>query len=124
MRNVFIQDLKNIKSEVLALKQSYIRGLDRINLFVGSATHQFTTPIAQYQYHVRITIEFLTNSTQEPFNMLNSSARIIDVAGRLWDSNLKRLIVAGTIIVPDSMNPYTQYVIASAQILNVSIEEW
>lgn len=120
MRNLFIEDLKNIKSEVLSLKQSYIRGLDRINCFTNSTTCNFTHPIGTNQYLFRLTITFQTTSTYEPFNMLGDGGRIYSTTARVWNTNTKTLIIAGNIICPST---YTLNMIATAPIISMKLED-
>lgn len=127
MRNVFIQDLKNIKSEVLALKQSYIRGLDRINCYTAKATHLFSGH-ANRQYNFRLTIIYYSSTATglyEPYTIINDY-QITSYYASVYNSNSKTLIIAGSIVIPQAVvsDPYTIDIISTAPINAVSLEQY
>jgi len=120
MRNLFMEDFKNVRKEVLALKQSYQRGLDRFNCSVAEATCTFQQkPISSREF--RLTVRFITSSNNEPFNILNELSRMT-ITGRVWEGNTKTLVMIGFVLLPSQLE-YTFKIISTAPILYMSAED-
>lgn len=87
----FTKKLKDIKAEVLALKQAHEYGLGAFNFYYKSASID-TPPSSLDDVDLRLTIKYGDDVEQLPFQILRFSP--YEVYGITWDSNTHEYRVA------------------------------
>lgn len=87
----FTKKLKDIKAEVLALKQAHEYGLGAFNFYYKSASID-TPPSSLDNVNLRLTIKYGDDVKQLPFQILRFNSK--EVYGVAWNSNTHEYRVA------------------------------
>lgn len=87
----FSRRLKEIKAEVLALKQAHEYGLGAFNFYYKSASID-TPPASLEDVNLRLTIKYGDDVNQLPFQILRFNPKV--VYGITWNSNTHEYRVA------------------------------